>query len=212
MTRRCPAGLEHGALRVPLPGGPAGWIEFGQVFLASPRRDEFESLQGRFPEWQQSGYLAHLEDAFFSTPVITRERLQAGVELLRLVVHKMQTLLPDGGAAALPDDPVEKAREYIRQNISEVIRLSELAAHVAVCPAYLCRIFKRRTGQTVSQCIAQERIERAKELLERSWDRATDIAFAAGFQSVRQFNHVFKARTGLAPSEYRRTARPNSKS
>ncbi len=206
--RRCPAGMEHGILRPSAHGGSSRWIEFGQVFLAPPRPEDFEALLARFPEWRRAGSPGQLKDAFFSTPVITREQLDAGREVLRVVVLELSRLSPPEEMVSLRTDPVEKVKAYVRENLAEVIRLSDVAEHVRWSPAHLCREFKRRTGQTLGQCIAHARSERAKRLLESGQTSVTEIAFAAGFQSVRQFNHIFKSTSGLTPSEYRRTLRP----
>ena len=212
MTWRCSAGLEHVAVAVPGAAGVAGWIESGQVFLAPPQREDFIGFCQRHPDWREPGALVEAEAAFFATPVLTRERLEAGTKLLRLVAREIEPLVRHHSASSsVPShDPVEKAKQYVARNLGEMIRLSELAEHVTLCPAHLCRVFKRRTGQTLGDFIADARVERAKRLLAQTGSRAVDAAYAAGFQSVRQFNHVFKARTRLTPSQYRRSLQSSS--
>jgi hypothetical protein len=85
LSRRCGAGLEHVAAAVPSPAGVAVWIESGQVFLAPPRREDFTGFCQRHPRWLETTAMADLEAAFVATPVLTRERLEAGTNLLRLV-------------------------------------------------------------------------------------------------------------------------------
>lgn len=202
---RCDAGLEHISLAVPGTKGPAAFVESGQVFVRPPQRDDFQRLRARFPAWERRDLLPLLEAAFFATPVLTRERLEAGTELLRQIIPAFAPLLVRSDLRCQSrSDPVETAKLFIHQNIEQTVGLAQLAAHVGVSPAYLCRVFKHRCGQSPGQYIAYLRVERAKQLLVRNGHRAVDAAYASGFQSVRQFNHVFKTRTGLTPSEYRR--------
>ena len=48
------------------------------------------------------------------------------------------------------------------------------------------------------------RIGKAKELLENSNDKVSDIAVKTGFCSTKYFNRVFKKLTGLSPAQFRR--------
>lgn len=50
------------------------------------------------------------------------------------------------------------------------------------------------------------RIEKAKELLEHSHGKVYEIAAQVGFESVKQFNRVFREHEGISPMEYREKA------
>jgi AraC family transcriptional regulator of adaptative response / DNA-3-methyladenine glycosylase II len=69
------------------------------------------------------------------------------------------------------------------------------------------RIREGALNETSLDELAQSRrLALAKQLLQDTLLPATDIAFAAGFGSVRRFNAVFAARMGRPPSEVRRIA------
>jgi len=51
------------------------------------------------------------------------------------------------------------------------------------------------------------RIERAKELLECTDEKVSEIALSVGFSSQQRFNEAFKKNTGMTPLEYRRKMR-----
>jgi AraC-like DNA-binding protein len=59
------------------------------------------------------------------------------------------------------------------------------------------------TGINFVDYIARTRTEKARELLENSNLRISEIAFAVGFQSLSQFNRVFKKLTRQSPSQSR---------
>jgi AraC family transcriptional regulator of adaptative response / DNA-3-methyladenine glycosylase II len=65
-------------------------------------------------------------------------------------------------------------------------------------------LFLRHLGATPSQIAATRRVQAAKRLLDGTTSTLADIAFAAGFGSVRRFNDAFRAVYGRPPSAFRR--------
>jgi YesN/AraC family two-component response regulator len=102
-------------------------------------------------------------------------------------------------------EPVEiwKARNFIRENSDEELSLTKVGKSVHISANYLSEKFKQVTGVNFVEYIARTRTEKARELLQNSNLRISEIAFAVGFQSLSQFNRVFKKLTGKSPSAYR---------
>ncbi|AIQ44346.1 helix-turn-helix domain-containing protein [Paenibacillus sp. FSL R5-0912] len=98
---------------------------------------------------------------------------------------------------------VTKIRQYIRSRLSEEITRDELAAHVYLNPAYLSRLFKKETGLSMSDVIIQERLQKAKQLLEETELKITDIAEQVGYTSLGSFSNLFKRMVGVTPQHYR---------
>jgi AraC-like DNA-binding protein len=57
---------------------------------------------------------------------------------------------------------------------------------------------------TFTAYLARVRVEKVKNLMLNPNKRVSEAAFDAGFQSLSQFNRVFRRITGDAPSAYRR--------
>ena len=112
-----------------------------------------------------------------------------------------QVALPNRNRA----EPVEiwKARNFIGEHSDEKVSLTKVAKLVNISPNHLSDKFKEVTGVNFVDYIAQTRTEKARELLDNSNLRISEIAFAVGFQSLSQFNRVFKKLTGKSPSAYR---------
>jgi AraC-like DNA-binding protein len=70
-------------------------------------------------------------------------------------------------------------------------------------PYHLCKVFKKSTGLTFTAYLARVRIEAVKRILHDVNKRISEAAFAAGFQSLSQFNRIFRRLAGEAPSRYR---------
>jgi AraC-like DNA-binding protein len=68
---------------------------------------------------------------------------------------------------------------------------------------YFCKVFKAATGLTLTDYIARARIEKTKQMLLNPHTRISEAAFAAGFQSLSQFNRVFRRVTGESPTAHR---------
>ena len=102
-------------------------------------------------------------------------------------------------------EPVEiwKARNFIHEHSDEELSLTKVAKSVHISPNYLSEKFKEVTGLNFVDYIARTRTERARELLQNSNLRISEIAFAVGFQSLSQFNRVFKQLTKKSPSQFR---------
>jgi AraC-like DNA-binding protein len=102
-------------------------------------------------------------------------------------------------------EPVEiwKARKFIEQHSAEPLSLSKVAAAVNISANHLSEKFKEVTGTNFVDYIARIRFENAAALLHDVDVRTSEIAFAVGFQSLSQFNRVFKRLAGKSPTAFR---------
>ncbi|MEQ8966046.1 MAG: helix-turn-helix domain-containing protein [Azospirillaceae bacterium] len=83
----------------------------------------------------------------------------------------------------------------------------DLAEALGVPEHRLTRLVNVGLGRTVTEVINQHRVAEARDRLTRTDAPVTTIAFDVGFNSLASFNRVFKAATGLRPSDLRRRAR-----
>ena len=102
-------------------------------------------------------------------------------------------------------EPVEiwKTRKFIEEYSGEELSLRRVAKAVNIHPNYLSERFKQVTGMNFVEYVARTRFEKACRLLHDGGLRISDIAFAAGFQSLSQFNRVFKKLCGKSPTQFR---------
>ena len=106
-------------------------------------------------------------------------------------------------------EPVEiwKARKFIEEHSDEELSLRRVAKAVNIHPNYLSERFKQVTGMNFVEYVARTRFEKACKLLHDGGLRISEIAFAAGFQSLSQFNRVFKRLCGKSPTQFRAAKR-----
>jgi AraC-like DNA-binding protein len=98
-----------------------------------------------------------------------------------------------------------KARKFIEEHSSEELSLKKVANAVNMNANYLSENFKHVTGINFVEYLARTRFATACDLLRNGNIRISEIAFAAGFQSLSQFNRVFKRFSGKSPTRYRAT-------
>ena len=102
-------------------------------------------------------------------------------------------------------EPVEiwKARKFIEEHWDEELSLTKVARSVHISANHLSEKFKEVTGVNFVDYIASMRIEKARDLLQNRQLQISEIAFAVGFQSLSQFNRVFKKITRRSPTQFR---------
>jgi AraC-like DNA-binding protein len=197
-------GLTHLLLPTCKETGAHGVYEIGRVWVRPPRRWEL----GHWLESVGDGVSANnrqlLEDSMLKVRMATAERLFACADILGFVFSDHHQITDP--EAEEPRDHAERAVRYIRAHLREPLCLDHIARIVGLSHEHLCRVFRKRTGTTVGRFIATSRVERAKELLAESRSSITDIAFEAGFQSIWQFNHVFRRQAGSSPRQFRARA------
>lgn len=93
---------------------------------------------------------------------------------------------------------------FIEQNLNEKITLNDICEKVNLSKYYLFRKFKNTVGMTVTEYIEFSRISKAKQLLINSDETISEIAIRTGFDSAAYFSKIFKANTGLTPTNFKK--------
>ena len=97
---------------------------------------------------------------------------------------------------------LQQLLNYIDENYSEPIALSQAAARMGFSDSHFSRFFKQYTGVNFVSYVQMIRVEQAINRLHDSAGRIVDIAYDCGFTNVRTFNRVFKQLTSHSPAEF----------
>jgi AraC-like DNA-binding protein len=102
-------------------------------------------------------------------------------------------------------EPVQiwKARKFIHDHSGSKLSLKRVAQSVNISANHFSERFKQVTGINFVDYVARARFEKALHLLQNPSLRVSEIAFAVGFQSISQFNRVFRRLSGKSPTEFR---------
>lgn len=92
---------------------------------------------------------------------------------------------------------------YIKENISSSISVDFLSNKAYMSKSTFYRAFKRELGLSPQEYILNEKIKRAKKLLENPKNKIASICLETGFQDVNYFIRLFKKMEGVTPNQYR---------
>ncbi|OGV75309.1 MAG: hypothetical protein A3K19_18480 [Lentisphaerae bacterium RIFOXYB12_FULL_65_16] len=145
-------------------------------------------------------------------------RLEEGIDLMRGPLKRREDLamnLLEGvllwcdtanpaNAQARLDPRIRQALAFICDNYDRRITLAELATCAGLSPSRFSHLFREQTGQTPWQCLEQQRLARAGELLLMSGKTIAEIARQTGFPNPFYFSRVFARRHQRSPRAFRR--------
>ena len=105
-------------------------------------------------------------------------------------------------------DLAGRALRLIGGGVADLEGVAGLAQRLNVSPRHLHREMVAAVGVGPLALARTRRAQTARMLLDQTRLSMTEIAFAAGFASVRQFNETMRASFGVHPSALRRRGRP----
>lgn len=97
---------------------------------------------------------------------------------------------------------IQKSLEYINDNLSSELTVSQLSNLANLSLYYYIRLFKEEIGLTPKEYILQQRVNKVKELILKGLP-LSHIALECGFYDQSHMIKYFKAYTGLSPSIYK---------
>ena len=204
-TLTCFAGLCESAVPIHVGGDLVAFLRTGQIRLDRPSHREFARVSRQLRRWDAAIDLPRLEAAYFRTRVLTRTQYES---ILRLLTVFAQHLAALGHQLVQQEQHAEspqiaRAKAFIGEHQGEDLTLGAVAKSVNMSAFYFCKMFRAATGLTFTDFLAQIRVEKVKRLLLDPQQRISEAAFAAGFQSLSQFNRVFRKVAGEPPTAYR---------
>lgn len=101
---------------------------------------------------------------------------------------------------------VKQICQYINENISQDITLTQCAELVNLTPSYLSRLFKKEVGVNFREYVLIRKVEKAKSLCLQTDVRASEIAEAVGY-SERNLTRLFVKYVDMTISQYRNSNR-----
>jgi AraC-like DNA-binding protein len=204
-TLKCFAGLCDSAVPVRVGSNLVAFLQTGQILLHAPRKVEFTRVTRELLKLGTEIDVKQLEEAYFQTRVVTRTQYESIVRLLTIFAQHLSVLsnqlMVQGGSAEMP--AIARVRAIIAEKHADELSLTEIAQAVNMSAFYFCKTFKRSTGMTFTDYLARIRVEKVKNLLLNPNVRVSEAAYEAGFQSLSQFNRVFRRIAGESPSDYR---------
>lgn len=98
---------------------------------------------------------------------------------------------------------IQKVLTVVDSDLTADLSLSRQAELLNVNASYLSALFKKETGQTLTEYVTKKRVEHAAFLLKTTNLQIQTVAQHCGIYDVNYFTKMFKKYTGKTPKEYR---------
>lgn len=208
-AHQCVTGLTELAVPITVQGRPVAVLLCGEFFRHKPTAQGFERCHRRLRRLGIVLERGRARRAYFDTPIAGPARIRAARRLMADLAQHLGEMAAHCLLDRQTGDPpsVTRAKALVAKHLEEMPSTHSAAREARLTEPYFCRMFKAATGMTFSEYVARCHVERARLLLHDPDARVTEVAFAAGFQSIPHFNHLFKRYTGLSPKGYRASLR-----
>jgi transcriptional regulator GlxA family with amidase domain len=118
-----------------------------------------------------------------------------------------QSQFVDRPVPSYPDTSTALAREWALEHLQEPLDLAAMAAQVRMSVRTFTRRFRAETGMSPGQWLTQQRVDRARHLLESTDLQVDQVARHAGFGTGAALRQQLAASIGVSPTAYRQTFR-----
>jgi AraC family transcriptional regulator, transcriptional activator FtrA len=181
-----------------------------------------EQFKARFPLAHYESDVLYVDEGHIITSAGSAAGLDACLHLVRRdfgaavanMVARRMVVAPhrEGGQAQYVEAPVAvragrgigPVMDWARHRLHQPIAISQLAEHSAMSGRTFLRRFSQAAGMPPHAWLQQQRIARARELLESEAAMSTgDIATQCGYESMETFRAAFRRIVGVAPATYR---------
>jgi AraC-like DNA-binding protein/ligand-binding sensor protein len=125
-------------------------------------------------------------------------------ELLRHGASEGGAAPPRGGQRGRPMPMlIRVVCDLIDQRSEVPLSVKEIAAAAKLTPNHFTSLFRRHTGTSFTEYLAERRIERAKTLLRDLTLTVAEVAHRVGYDDAGYFTRRFRQLTGHSPREWR---------
>jgi AraC family transcriptional regulator of adaptative response / DNA-3-methyladenine glycosylase II len=173
----------------------------------------------RDPRFDGRFFTGVLTTRIYCRPTVPGEKPGAIAQRCLLARRPRPSALDSGRACCRRKPRPERLRARRRGDVSRALRLIErgflddgktvedLAGTLGMTTRHLRRLFDRYAGAPPTAVATTRRVQRAKRLIDETTMPMSEIAFAAGFASIRRFNAAFRAAYRRPPTAVRRSLR-----
>lgn len=141
--------------------------------------------------------------------IYTETDLSAVIRIVNLYIERIYKEFSDNTSVVHKE--IELIKQYIYKNYGSELSVEILAEKVCLAPNYLSNIFKKETGENLTKFIKAYRMNKAKDMLDETYEKVVDISNAVGYPNVSYFCQSFREYFGISPQKYRSNGSVNEK-
>lgn len=126
------------------------------------------------------------------------------LEIIMLINHQ---LMKENEEPSLKK--INEAVAYTREHFSEDLNMAVVSNYISMNYTLFSLSFKKYTGENFVSFLKNLRLNKARQLLENTDERITDISHEVGYENEKHFSKLFKSELGVSPVDYRNNIRRN---
>lgn len=185
----CHAGLCDSAMPIIKNGILAGYIMFGRIKTnSSPKTNNY---------LPKNSNKETLDKLYQKLPYFTDSQIACLTDLLPRILFQNAIEIEN-------DSLITEITEYIKNNLDNNLTVDQLCSRFYISKNRLYNTFFEHYNLTVNEYITEQRLEKAKELLKTTSEPIYKIAEDTGIYNYTYFCKLFKRKTGLTPTKYRK--------
>ena len=185
------------------------------MILTDDPQEFYRAHLARDPRFDGKFFVAVKTTKIYCRPICPARK--AHLKNLEFFIHKAQAegagyrpclrcrpeTAPGSAAWLGTSTTVQRALRIMERDALEELSIAELAIKLGIGERWLRELFQQQVGASPQAILLSKKLDLARHLLDTSSMSMTQVAFSAGFQSVRRFNSAFKARFHKTPSACR---------
>ncbi len=197
---KCRRGLYEAVAPIYHYGVLSGYLMMGQI--RDSEQNSFENIVQRATEVLKDKQKA--TEIAKEVEAIERDKIYSYLNVMTILAEYLtQTSRICLHTGKLP----KLVAEYVNQNYKSKITLDILSQKFGCCNSTLTNCFKKEYKMSIMTYLNEVRLEKAKELLEKSVKSNKEISILCGFSDQNYFSKVFSKKFGCSPSAYRTNCR-----
>lgn len=141
---------------------------------------------------------------FYADPDL--RQMETISQLMRALIMLRAAHVEGPGQFGVTLNKAHRAARYLYRNVGNPeTSLASLAAHAGLSQTHLVRLFRREYQTSPMRFLLEQRMSKARRLLEHADFKIAEIAELVGFSSPEFFSRTFRAEHGMSPREYRKS-------
>lgn len=155
--------------------------------------------------WLLSKHKELFKDGDYMAEDKSRQRLSEARTLTELTTAFTRELEAVVGLKSKCRKEVQHAKQLIAEQLMEPITLTSIAESVGLSSYYLSRLFREEVGESFNEYVTSLRMDKAIHLLQTTNMKVYEVAEQVGIPSYRYFSVLFRNRTGVAPTDFKKS-------
>lgn len=190
----CASGLYDSAMPIMKHNTIVGYVIMGRV-----RSEQSPAVLQHIPDTDVKT-VGKLKRLYNQLPSLTAKQLTALYSLLPSVLF-------DNAIHIVYDPLVNEIVEYIEEHLKEELTVTAICSRFHLSVNHLYDLFRENLDRTVNDYITQQRILLAKTMLVSTNNTVYEIAENVGIVNYPYFCKLFKKKTGMTPSQFRKNSK-----